>query len=320
MPIRTYCVLGGAGFLGRSLLARLAVRDGVRIKVLTMPGERLETGRHDIETVVGDLTDPTFDPGFFTEADVVINLVYAAPLGPEGNLEVTRRVAEKCLEAGVARLVHCSTAVVAGDAPDDVITEELPCRPVDSYEKTKLAIEDCLFEMLSGRLQTIMLRPTAVVGPGGHNLRKLASEILNEGTTTRMIKSSLNGSRQMNLVAVRNVGAALAWLAAYPGKLPHDKYIISDDDDAANNYADIAALLTGALGRHRTPQFRPPFQRALLATLLRLRGRSGCNPSRTYSADRIRGLGFKKVVSLKEEILSFADWYRALLEEGKQRA
>ena len=114
MNIKSICMLGGTGFVGRHLATRLANR-GYQLKVLTRHPQR----HRDIEVLPGaqlveaDIHDPTVLQAQFAGCDAVINLVgilhevsgqtFTAVHG-----ELPGKVADACHAAGVKRLLHMS--------------------------------------------------------------------------------------------------------------------------------------------------------------------------------------------------------------------
>jgi nucleoside-diphosphate-sugar epimerase len=90
------------------------------------------------------------------------------------NVEGTANVARAAASHGVQRFVHCSTAGIYGQRVDGVITENTPAQPWNSYERSKLAAEDEVRQAAdSSGMQYVILRPTAVYGPGDERLMKL---------------------------------------------------------------------------------------------------------------------------------------------------
>lgn len=116
VPALRICVLGGTGFVGRSLVARLAA-IGHRPTVISRRRERhrellvLPTGN----IVNGDVHDPQVLLTAFKDADVVINLVgILNEKGRDGkefarvHAELPEKVVHACASAGVRRLLHMS--------------------------------------------------------------------------------------------------------------------------------------------------------------------------------------------------------------------
>jgi nucleoside-diphosphate-sugar epimerase len=240
----------------------------------------------------------------------VINLAYLGGAPAGDNLAAAANLADVCLQAKVRRLVHCSTAVVVGRASDDVITEETQCEPDCDYELTKFKMEKLITEKARGHFDLVILRPTAVFGPGGKNLQKLADDLMAGNRGLNYLKSCLFDRRMMNLVFVDQVVSALVFLAFALQRREGDVFIVSDDEHPMNNYRDVERFLIRALGLRDYPLPRIPLPPPVLATVLRLGGRSNSNSSRTYHADKLREAGFEKEGSFEAGLASFADWYR----------
>lgn len=114
MKIQKICVLGGTGFVGRHLVARLANR-GYQVKVLTRHPQRhrgievlpntklIEAGVHDSTVLLEN----------FSGCDAVVNLVgvlheYPGQSFRAVHAELPGKVVEACRAAGVKRLLHMS--------------------------------------------------------------------------------------------------------------------------------------------------------------------------------------------------------------------
>lgn len=114
MNIKTICVLGGTGFVGRHLAARLANR-GYSVKVLTRHPQR----HREIELLPGaqlvgaDIHDAAVLQQQFTGSDAVINLVgilheFSTQSFRAVHAELPGKVVNACRAAGVKRLLHMS--------------------------------------------------------------------------------------------------------------------------------------------------------------------------------------------------------------------
>jgi len=119
MPSVSICVLGGTGFIGRALVARLAT-DGHTVKVLT----RDRTGNRDllvlptVRLVRADVHDPAELEREFGGCDVVVNLVGILNERRPGrgsgaefrrvHTELPMKVVRACRAAGVRRYLHMS--------------------------------------------------------------------------------------------------------------------------------------------------------------------------------------------------------------------
>ena len=163
------CLVGGSGFLGRALCARL-VREGHRVRVISrqplpppalavLPGLQWRRGN-------------PYDRAFLREAvagqDVVINLVgILNEPGRDGrgferaHVDLTRAVVAACREAHVPRLLQVS-ALHASD------------RGPSHYLRTKAAAERVIRDGC-GEVGWTIFQPSVVFGPGDSFVNRFAS-------------------------------------------------------------------------------------------------------------------------------------------------
>jgi NADH dehydrogenase len=114
MNSKSICVLGGTGFVGQHLAARLANR-GYRIKVLTRHPQRHREIEvlPDASLVEADIHDPTVLQAQFAGCDAVINLVgilheYRGQTFAAVHAELPGKVVDACHATGIKRLLHMS--------------------------------------------------------------------------------------------------------------------------------------------------------------------------------------------------------------------
>lgn len=300
--VTTVAVIGASGFIGEHLLRILAGRKEIEVRVLV---HRNRAKNHaNINFIEGDLLRADSLDVLLNKNCTVINLAYLA----SNNLEAMANLAKACAKNQVRRLIHCSTAVVAGRARGNSVTEMTSCNPISEYEKTKLQMEKILLEAATGKFEISILRPTAVFGSGGKNLLKLANELMSGSLLINYIRSCLFNRRSMNLVSVENVVAALEFILDAE-KADGDVFIISDDDSPVNNYRDVENRLLANFGRS-FPVPRIPVPAFFLSALLCLAGKSNTNPSIKYSDQKLIALGFNKPQELEAAINAFAEWYK----------
>jgi len=191
-------ITGGAGFLGKRLVARLLARADIDEIVLVdmAPAEGFADPR--VRAVAGDIADSTLmaslvdarTAGVFHLAAVVSGQAEADfELGMRINLDASRLLLDLCRQRGhKPRVVFTSSvAVYGGDLPD-VVTDDLALRPASSYG-TQKAIAELLLADYSRRgfVDGRVLRlPTVSVRPGLPN--KAASSF-----ASGIIREPLNG-------------------------------------------------------------------------------------------------------------------------------
>jgi dihydroflavonol-4-reductase len=87
----------------------------------------------------------------------------------ETNVQGTANVIAAVLREGVQRYVHISTlAVVGAPKSEQILDEQVECRPRDDYQRSKLQAEQQVLAAHQARdLPAIVLRPGALYGPWG---------------------------------------------------------------------------------------------------------------------------------------------------------
>jgi uncharacterized protein YbjT (DUF2867 family) len=127
MSPRQVCIVGGSGFIGSRLAARLS-EAGIRVVVPTCFYER---ARHllvlpTIDVVVADVHDEAQLRLAIAGCDAVVNLV--GVLHPEKNggfdkphVELPRAIVRACAAEGVSRLLHMSALCAEADAPSEYL-------------------------------------------------------------------------------------------------------------------------------------------------------------------------------------------------------
>ena len=152
-------ILGGSGFVGSVLCEKLVRRHGGGSLRITVPTRRRVNARHlqilpTIEVVQADVFDDDQLAQWVGGRDIVVNLVGILH-GSEADfqrvhVDLPRRLAQACADAGVPRLVHVSALGAAVDAPS-------------RYLRSKAAGELGLRETDK---QATVIRPSVIFGAG----------------------------------------------------------------------------------------------------------------------------------------------------------
>ncbi|VVE80933.1 complex I NDUFA9 subunit family protein [Pandoraea sputorum] len=162
------CVVGGTGFIGSHLVARLVTLG----HAVRLPTRRVEAAKAlgvlpGVELVECDVHDPRALERVIAGSDAVINLVgilhsdRGTPYGrafARAHVELPRKIAQACNDRGVTRLVHMSALGADSNGPS-------------MYQRSKGDGEAVIRE--SGLAATIF-RPSVVFGPGDHFLNTFA--------------------------------------------------------------------------------------------------------------------------------------------------
>jgi UDP-glucose 4-epimerase len=173
---RRVLVTGGAGFVGATLVRRLAASGhAVRVFDNYSAGDPSQLAGVDAELVEGDIRDVSALDAALAGIAAVVHLAAAGSVvmsveDPVTNFDVnvlgTFRVLDAARRAGVERTVQASTGgALIGDATPPVDERSLP-RPISPYGASKLAGEGyaSAFAHTYG-LRTVALRFANVYGP-----------------------------------------------------------------------------------------------------------------------------------------------------------
>ena len=163
-------VVTGANGLVGSRTVQLLVERGARVRAVV---RRAGTAPHldGVEERVGDFSDPGFAKDAVEGAEAVVTTVH--PMGADRDtqrrvgVEGTQVLARAARDAGVARLVHVSTAAVYDRSPDVGDVDEsssLVGDDADTYAVTKRDTDAALAEI--DGITRVLVRPPAILGAG----------------------------------------------------------------------------------------------------------------------------------------------------------
>lgn len=319
--MRSIAITGASGFIGKHLVAELLRLGGFRIKLLTRNQHKasIDLAGSGVEMVEGDLREPKSLRNFLEQGCTVVNLAYIQGSDEAENIVAINNLLAACKSANVRRLIHMSTADVAGRVRVNPVTENTQCRPVTEYAITKLKIENAVLAFAKNNFDIVILRPTAVFGSGGANLRSLAENLTTKNWLESYLRSCLFGSRHMNLVSVANVVAAIIFFINRSEKLDGETFMVSDDDSPSNNFADVERYLMREFGITDYSLPRLPVLPGLMKLLLACLGRNNINPHCNYSPDKLLSLGFERPVSFETGLAEYAAWYSSSHLDGQKK-
>ncbi len=174
-------VTGGAGYIGSHCVLALH-NSGYKVKIF----DNLSTGHAetidrlskcaDVEFVKGDLNNPEDLDRLFSgeKVSAVIHFAAFSQVGESmtepakyyrNNVCGTLNLLDKMLQYGVGRIVFSSTAATYGEPEYTPIDEKHPQRPINTYGRTKLMIENIMddYDHAYG-LKSVRLRYFNVAG------------------------------------------------------------------------------------------------------------------------------------------------------------
>ena len=174
-------VTGATGFTGGHLARTLAQR-GYHVRALARQiSQARDLEGAGIEAVAGSLGDRAALARAVKDVDVVYHIaaIYRQAGISKAVYRAVNAVAvgdliDAAADAGVRRVVHCSTVGVHGDIEHPPANEDAPLRPGDVYQTTKLEGERIAREAAARtHLAVTIVRPSGIYGPGDRRLLKL---------------------------------------------------------------------------------------------------------------------------------------------------
>lgn len=303
-------VTGGSGFIGGALIRRLvADRWDVHALVRSEASAQKVTGL-GAHAIAGDLADvPSMAVGA-QYCEVAFHC--AAHLGDwgtreefeRGNVHGTQNALAAARQAGLRRFVHVGTeaALLAGQ-PLVEVDERAPLR-FDSpalYSSTKARAEEAVIEANHNGLETVVVRPRFVWGPGDTTLLPLLAEAVRSGRFAWIG----GGHHRTSTTHIDNTVQGLM-LAAQRGA-PGGVYFVTDGEPVV--FRDFITRLLATQGIDAPTRSVPaPVARAVAATceaawrLLQLSG----HPPLTRLAVWVSGMETTIDITRAREELGYA--------------
>ncbi len=246
----TALVTGASGHVGANLVRHLLAR-GERVRVLVHRVSSALEGL-EVERVSGDVRDPQTLARACSGVTVVYHLAAMISIvgDPQGLVHETNangalNVARACLEAGVGRLVHCSS-VHAFDLRDDGREVNEGTQRVtetgarhNAYDRSKALGEAAVRATIAEGLDAVIVHPTGVLGPHDYGPSRMGQVLLD--LYHQRLPAVVDGG--FDWVDVRDVSAALHAAAAV-GRT-NESYLVSGHYHSIAEVAKVASGVTG---------------------------------------------------------------------------
>lgn len=318
-------VTGGTGFTGAALVRRL-IGVGHDVVVLDCKeGIQLDSLKSlGADVRFGSITDPSAVDACMRGVGVVHHVAAAFrevdepdEYFREVNVTGTRTVLEAAARHGVRKFVYCSTCGVHGDVRAPPADENAPITPADYYQKTKWLAELEVRRFAEDGLNSVILRPCALYGPGDPGRFRMLFQRVASGRFPLFG----GGQVQYHTLFIENFVDALM-SAMEEGRGTGGTYLVADEEcyTIERLVREVASVLRVELKFIRLP----------LAPLV-LAGNimeKACKPlgvsppifprrvdwyrqNRAFDISRAkRELGYRPRVSLREGLERAASWYR----------
>ena len=280
---------GGSGVVGRALVERLRERGDEVIALARSDDAEAALERRGARVVRGDLLDGEALARGMDGCETVFHVAGVNALCLEdptpmvrANVEGPPAVVRAAARAGVARVVHTSSAATIGEPPGSLGREDMPHRGwyLSDYERSKTEGERAVLEAaLAEGVEVVCVNPSSVQGPG------------RAGGTARLLLAFLDGRLKVfvdtNVCIVDIRDCAEGHLLAAEHGVAGERYILNGVNlsiaEALRLGAEVAgverrprlvprALARGAAtvveGAFRLVRRRPPVCREMVRTLI----------------------------------------------------
>ncbi|KEQ27764.1 NAD-dependent epimerase/dehydratase family protein [Paenibacillus tyrfis] len=328
---RNALVTGGTGFLGRRLALRLRDEGWSVTAIGRQPAIGEELQRQGIRFMQADLRDrERMDAACAGQQAVFHCGALSASWGPyndfyDSNVLGTEHVIAGCLKHQVGRLIHVSTPSVYFGSTHRLGVREsdpLPRRQASPYAATKRLAEEAVVRAGAAGLETVIVRPRAMFGPGDASILPR----LIEANAVQGIPLIGGGKALIDLTYVDNAVDALLLCEAAPAATVAGRvYNITNGEPMA--FGEAVSKLLGKLGVpvrfKRLPYAAAYGVAALMELSTRLipgrgepmltravAGMIGRSQTLDISAAR-RELGYSPKIRVNEGMEAFAHWWRS---------
>lgn len=321
--MKTALVTGANGFVG-SYLCRELISSGYRVRALHRQGSDLSALKDvDVELCLGDVRSSDSLLAAMDKVDYVFHIaaLFRQAKHPDSvyydiNVEGVKNVLDSAIQAGVKKVVHCSTVGVHSHIPNPPANESEAFRPGDVYQRTKCEGEKLAQSYFSEKkIDGCIIRPAMIWGPEDKRTLKLF-----RGIASRKFPLIGTGRTLLHWVLVSDLARAFR-LAAETQASSGQVYIIAGERPV--QMKELYSTIAEAYGV-KPPRFAIP---ALPVQLLGSFVELVCKPlgieppiyrrrvdffTKTRAFDWTKAkkeLGYKPQFDFTSEVMLIAKWY-----------
>lgn len=254
--MKEYIVTGATGYIGFVLVNQLLKEGYSPIKILIRSKKSL--ARFDglaINWAIGDINDEEFLTKEISPNAVVFHLAGIIDIGPfkrkqiyETNVLGSKKIVNACIKNKAQLIYTSSVSAILPGKKGSKIVEPLAFnhkRVVGHYAKTKAITTEYILEKArQGRLNAVVVYPSAVIGPYDYNISNLGQVVIDY--INQKLPAYTKG--KYNFVDVRDVVDGI--IKAYELGISGEDYLLTGQ---TVDLKDMFLLLNKILNRPKLP-------------------------------------------------------------------
>jgi dihydroflavonol-4-reductase len=254
-------ITGGAGFIGRAVVERLAARGDDVVALVRDPARAGYLKRDHVSLVISDLKSVPQMTAQMSGADAVIHAAgqYRIGIKPserdamwDANVGTTERVLDAAVAAAASRIVYVSTVNTYGNTngaePDETFRRDEKLGFVSWYDETKYRAHQAAEKRIADGAPILIVMPTQVYGPNDHSQASEQIEMAYRGTLRFVALTSLG----LSWVHVHDLADGI--IAALDRGRIGEAYALAGERHTLGDSIAIAARLGG----HKPPRLSIP--------------------------------------------------------------
>jgi len=280
-------ITGATGYVGKHLTESF-IKKEYEIYILSRKESAGFLNQKNIKVIIGDIASPIMLPEGIDTIYHCAGVINEPKEMEKVNVLGTQNIVEAAIKNN-CKLIHLSSAGIAGATKETTIDENTVCHPNNAYEKSKYKAEQIVLDGVKKGLKAHILRPTSIFGMGQNTQRDSFLQLA-KSMRTGLYKNIGDGI--YNIVHIDEVVKAVKLLDET--NIPFGGvYIINN----TIKYKDMDVLVKGLQPIVKKPAQQIPYFIAFLATIFLTVIYFILNKKNPLTFSRLRALTNKKVYS-----------------------
>jgi nucleoside-diphosphate-sugar epimerase len=231
--MKTILVIGGAGYVGSSLVPELLKRNyNVIVYDLMIYGKKVLKEDNKLKKITGDIRDIENLKKYVKISDYIIHLACISndpsfelnpTLGKSINYDCFEPLVKFAKNIGVKRFIYASSSSVYGIKSELTVNEKMSLEPLTDYSKYKAMCEDILLKYSNKNFNVTILRPATVCGYSPRQRLDVIVNILTNHAYNKKLIKIIGGNQKRPNIHVSDMVNAYIHIIETPINLVSEK-------------------------------------------------------------------------------------------------